>query len=102
MANIFICPWLNWKFHRCSGVGEPGFEQDRVPAYPVKVQNGRVLVSLAAGGKHAERLSTHHTRCRARSSVQPDPCAYTELSRRRRWTPQTRASQAPTICLIMH
>jgi hypothetical protein len=44
-GEYIVCPWHNWKFHRCSGVGEPGFEQDRVPAYPVKVQNGRVLGS---------------------------------------------------------
>ena len=48
-GEYIVCPWHNWKFHRCSGVGEPGFEQDRVPAYPVKVKNGRVLVDLAAG-----------------------------------------------------
>jgi nitrite reductase/ring-hydroxylating ferredoxin subunit len=36
-GDYIVCPWHNWKFHRCSGVGEPGFERDRVPAYPVKV-----------------------------------------------------------------
>ena len=25
-------PLAQWKFHRCSGIGEPGFEEDRVPA----------------------------------------------------------------------
>jgi multimeric flavodoxin WrbA len=29
-----------------SGLGEPGFEDDRVPAFPVKVENGRVLLQL--------------------------------------------------------
>ena len=42
-GDYIICPWHNWKFHRCSGVGEPGFEEDCVPAYPIKVENGRVL-----------------------------------------------------------
>src|SRR3989304_2017827 len=45
------CPGHNWNFHRWSGLGEPGFEDDRVPAYPVKIENGRVLVDLAAGSK---------------------------------------------------
>ena len=33
-GEYIVCPWHHWKFHRCSGVGEPGFEEDRVPAYP--------------------------------------------------------------------
>ena len=48
-GDYIVCPWHNWKFHRCSGVGEPGFEEDRVPAYPVKVDTGRVFVNLVAG-----------------------------------------------------
>ena len=39
-GDYIVCPWHNWKFHRCSGLGEPGFEADRVPSYPVKVENG--------------------------------------------------------------
>jgi multimeric flavodoxin WrbA/nitrite reductase/ring-hydroxylating ferredoxin subunit len=50
-GDYIICPWHNWKFHRCSGVGEPGFEEDCVPAYPIKVENGRVIVNLGAGSK---------------------------------------------------
>ena len=50
-GDYIVCPWHNWKFHRCSGVGEPGFEQDRVPAYPVRVENGRILVNIAGGTK---------------------------------------------------
>src|SRR5271165_5140259 len=41
-GDYVVCPWHNWKFHRCSGLGEPGFEEDRIPAYPVKVEIGRV------------------------------------------------------------
>jgi nitrite reductase/ring-hydroxylating ferredoxin subunit len=34
LDNDYItCPWHGWKFHRRSGVGEPGFEQDCVPAF---------------------------------------------------------------------
>lgn len=42
-----VCPWHYWKFHRLSGVGEPGFEADCVPAFPVKVEGGRVFADLA-------------------------------------------------------
>ena len=99
-GEYIVCPWHNWKFHRCSGLGEPGFERDRVPAYRVKIENGRVLVNLAAGSKRAKSARTAPAVAQGRS-VQPDQCA-SPVSRRRRWTPQTRASQAPTICLIMH
>src|SRR5689334_4716445 len=47
-GDYIKCPWHGWKFHRRTGVGEPGFEQDCVPAFPVKVENGRVLVNVAA------------------------------------------------------
>jgi nitrite reductase/ring-hydroxylating ferredoxin subunit/multimeric flavodoxin WrbA len=46
-GEYITCPWHQWKFHRCSGLGEPGFEEDRVPSYPVKIESGRVLVDLA-------------------------------------------------------
>ncbi|MEA2984736.1 MAG: hypothetical protein QOD94_990 [Alphaproteobacteria bacterium] len=59
-GEYIICPWHNWKFHRCSGVGEPGFEEDRVPAYPVKVENGRLLVNLAAGTKRTKAPHDPH------------------------------------------
>src|SRR5215470_12772097 len=25
-GDFIVCPWHNWKFHRCTGIGEPGFE----------------------------------------------------------------------------
>jgi multimeric flavodoxin WrbA/nitrite reductase/ring-hydroxylating ferredoxin subunit len=46
--DYIICPWHGWKFHRCTGRGEPGFEEDRVPAFPVRVEGGRVLINVAA------------------------------------------------------
>jgi nitrite reductase/ring-hydroxylating ferredoxin subunit len=47
-GDYLVCPWHHWKFHRVTGLGEPGFEADCVPALPVKVEAGRVLVNLAA------------------------------------------------------
>jgi multimeric flavodoxin WrbA/nitrite reductase/ring-hydroxylating ferredoxin subunit len=47
--DYLVCPWHQWKFNRISGLGEPGFEDDRVPAYPVRVEDGRVLVDIAGG-----------------------------------------------------
>jgi nitrite reductase/ring-hydroxylating ferredoxin subunit/multimeric flavodoxin WrbA len=43
-GDYVVCPWHNWKFHRITGEGEPGFEEDRVPRFEFKVENGRLLV----------------------------------------------------------
>ena len=59
-GDYINCPWHNWKFHRCTGLGEPGFEEDAVPAYPVKVENGRVLVDFAAGTKRTRKPHDPH------------------------------------------
>ena len=59
-ADYIICPWHNWKFHRCTGVGEPGFEEDCVPAYPVKVEAGRVLIDLNGASKRQRKPHAPH------------------------------------------
>jgi len=46
-GEYVVCPWHQWRFHCRTGSGEPGFEDDAVPSYPVKVQNGRVLIDVA-------------------------------------------------------
>jgi multimeric flavodoxin WrbA/nitrite reductase/ring-hydroxylating ferredoxin subunit len=59
-GDYIACPWHGWKFHRASGQGEPGFEEDCVPAYPVKVENGRVLVDLAGATRRAKKPHDPH------------------------------------------
>jgi len=59
-GDYVVCPWHYWKFHWQTGVGEPGYEADRVPAYDVKVENGRVLVSNVAISKRAHKPHTPH------------------------------------------
>src|SRR5271154_5479500 len=59
-GEFVVCPWHNWKFHRCGGQGEPGFEADRVPAYPVKVADGRVFVNLERGSKRERKPHAPH------------------------------------------
>lgn len=44
-GDYIVCPWHNWKFHRLTGVGEPGSEDDQVPRYRVKVKQGRLFVT---------------------------------------------------------
>jgi multimeric flavodoxin WrbA/nitrite reductase/ring-hydroxylating ferredoxin subunit len=59
-GDYIVCPWHNWKFHRCSGFGEPGFEEDRVPSYPVKVEGGRVLVDVNAATRRTRKPHEPH------------------------------------------
>lgn len=47
-GEFVVCPWHNWKFHRQKGVGEPGYEEDAVPMYEVKAENGRLWVNMQA------------------------------------------------------
>ena len=59
-SDYIVCPWHHWKFHRVSGVGEPGFEEDRVPSFPVKVEHGRVLVNLRAATRRTKKPHPPH------------------------------------------
>jgi nitrite reductase/ring-hydroxylating ferredoxin subunit/multimeric flavodoxin WrbA len=59
-GDYVTCPWHQWKFHRATGKGEPGFEEDAVPAYPVKVENGRVLVDLANPSRRSKKPHPPH------------------------------------------
>ena len=59
-SDYIVCPWHNWKFHRCSGKGEPGFEEDAVPAYPVKVEADRVLVDMASATRRTRKPHPPH------------------------------------------
>jgi multimeric flavodoxin WrbA/nitrite reductase/ring-hydroxylating ferredoxin subunit len=64
-GDYITCPWHNWKFHRCSGKGEPGFEEDAVPAYSVKAENGRVLVDIASPTKRTRKPHAPHPLARS-------------------------------------
>jgi multimeric flavodoxin WrbA/nitrite reductase/ring-hydroxylating ferredoxin subunit len=44
-GEFVVCPWHQYRFHRCTGEGEPGYEADKVPSYAVKEEGGRLLVS---------------------------------------------------------
>jgi multimeric flavodoxin WrbA/nitrite reductase/ring-hydroxylating ferredoxin subunit len=54
-GDYIVCPWHYWKFHRRTGEGEPGFEEDRVPRHEVRVEGGQVQVNLEpATRRHAK------------------------------------------------
>ena len=44
-GEYVVCPWHHWKYHCRTGQGEPGYEQDAVPRYDVRVEGGRLLGS---------------------------------------------------------
>lgn len=69
-GDYVVCPWHQWKFHRVTGLGEPGFEADRVPAFPVRVEGGRVLVNVKAGT--ARHRAPHEPLPLARPIVRAD------------------------------
>jgi nitrite reductase/ring-hydroxylating ferredoxin subunit/multimeric flavodoxin WrbA len=47
-AGYVVCPWHHWKFHRETGLGEPGFEDDRVPRFALELRDGHVFIDLAS------------------------------------------------------
>ncbi|MEZ4438227.1 MAG: NAD(P)H-dependent oxidoreductase [Polyangiaceae bacterium] len=59
-GGYVVCPWHFWKFHAQTGEGEPGFEADRVPAYAVKVEGGRLLVDLESATKRHKSPHAPH------------------------------------------
>jgi nitrite reductase/ring-hydroxylating ferredoxin subunit/multimeric flavodoxin WrbA len=59
-GEYIVCPWHQWRFHRVGGEGERGFEEDVVPAYRVKVHDGRVLVNPKPHTKRAKKPHEPH------------------------------------------
>jgi multimeric flavodoxin WrbA/nitrite reductase/ring-hydroxylating ferredoxin subunit len=59
-GDYLVCPWHNWKYHRSTGLGEPGFEADAVPSYQVRVENGRLLASAAPATKRTRGVHEPH------------------------------------------
>jgi nitrite reductase/ring-hydroxylating ferredoxin subunit/multimeric flavodoxin WrbA len=59
-GDYVTCPWHAWKFHRCTGEGEPGFEEDAVPALPVRVDAGRVYIDVANATKRNRKPHAPH------------------------------------------
>ncbi|MDH5233524.1 MAG: NAD(P)H-dependent oxidoreductase [Gemmatimonadota bacterium] len=52
-GDYVVCPWHHWKYHRQTGLGEPGYEEDAVPRYQVRVQDGRVQVDVASATRRS-------------------------------------------------
>ena len=50
-GEYVVCPWHNWKYHRTTGAGEPGYEAETVPRYQVEVREGHLWIDLTPAGK---------------------------------------------------
>ncbi len=59
-GDLIVCPWHHWKFHRVTGVGETGYEQDQVPRFLLKEENGRLLVDLASATPRRKQPHDRH------------------------------------------
>jgi len=59
-AGFIECPWHYWKFHHATGIGEPGFEDDRVPSYTLKTEGGRLYVDVASATPRTKKPHAPH------------------------------------------
>ena len=64
-GEMVVCPWHQYRFHRCSGEGEPGYEADKVPSYGVREENGRLLVTAKPVSKRGHLPHEPHPLTRA-------------------------------------
>jgi nitrite reductase/ring-hydroxylating ferredoxin subunit/multimeric flavodoxin WrbA len=59
-GEYVVCPWHYWKFHCRTGQGEPGYEDDCVPAHEVKVEGGRVWINPVPTTKRNRKPHAPH------------------------------------------
>lgn len=50
-GDYVVCPWHNWKYHRATGNGEPGYEAECVPAFDTRITDGHLWINLEARTK---------------------------------------------------
>jgi nitrite reductase/ring-hydroxylating ferredoxin subunit/multimeric flavodoxin WrbA len=59
-GGYIVCPWHHWKFHCRTGLGEPGFEDDRVPCYELREEDGHLFVNLQPATRRHRRPHPPH------------------------------------------
>lgn len=45
-GDYIICPWHHWKYHRKTGLGEPGYEDEAVPSYELRIEKEHLLIRV--------------------------------------------------------
>jgi multimeric flavodoxin WrbA/nitrite reductase/ring-hydroxylating ferredoxin subunit len=58
--GYIVCPWHHWKFHCRTGLGEPGFEDDRVPRYELRQEEGHLFVNVRPATSRHRRPHPAH------------------------------------------
>jgi len=69
-GEYIVCPWHYWKFHRTTGEGEPGYEEDRIPRFNLKEENGELWIDLEPATSRNRKPHAPHPLSRA---VNRDP-----------------------------
>jgi multimeric flavodoxin WrbA/nitrite reductase/ring-hydroxylating ferredoxin subunit len=59
-GEYLLCPWHGWKFHRCTGEGEPGFEDDRVPRFALREEDGHLWLNLTPVARRNKKPHAPH------------------------------------------
>ena len=59
-GDFVVCPWHYWKFHYKNGKGEPGYEEDKVPAYDYKIEDAKLFVDLESATKRNKVIHKPH------------------------------------------
>jgi multimeric flavodoxin WrbA/nitrite reductase/ring-hydroxylating ferredoxin subunit len=59
-GDYVVCPWHQWRFHRKTGLGEPGYEDDAVPSYSTRIENGRAFIDLASATPRKRKKHEPH------------------------------------------
>jgi len=59
-GNYVVCPWHHWKFDCRTGAGEPGFEDDRVQSYALRIEGDRLFVNLEPATQRHKRPHEPH------------------------------------------
>lgn len=72
-GDYVVCPWHHWKFHRVTGQGEPGFEQDCVPRHEVREVDGRLQVRATASTSRRRLPHAKHPLDRDPATREPGP-----------------------------
>jgi multimeric flavodoxin WrbA/nitrite reductase/ring-hydroxylating ferredoxin subunit len=58
-GDYIECPWHYYKFHRVTGEGEPGFEEDKVPRYTLAERDGHLWIDLGSATKRHKVPHAH-------------------------------------------
>lgn len=69
-GEYVVCPWHQWRFHRSTGAGEPGFEEDCVPSYATRIQDGKAYVDLNSATRRSKKPHDPHPLAR---TIQREP-----------------------------